>query len=69
MARMEMSAIPASLAIPMEASADAYYELGLMHAAAAPARSIWLRRRPGSTSPSPRAAPVPPLTAPSWRWK
>ena len=32
MARMEMSAIPASLAIPMEASADAYYELGLMHA-------------------------------------
>ena len=33
MARMEMSAIPASLAIPMEASADAYYELGLMHAA------------------------------------
>ncbi|WP_291647133.1 sel1 repeat family protein [Bosea sp. (in: a-proteobacteria)] len=33
MARMEMSAIPASLAIPMEASAEAYYELGLMHAA------------------------------------
>jgi len=32
MARMEMSAIPASLAIPMEASADAYYELGLMYA-------------------------------------
>jgi len=33
MARMEMSAIPASLAIPSEASAEAYYELGLMHAA------------------------------------
>lgn len=33
MARMEMSAIPASLAIPMEASAEAYYELGLMHVA------------------------------------
>ncbi len=33
MARMEMSAIPASLAIPMEASAEAYYELGLMYAA------------------------------------
>jgi TPR repeat protein len=32
MARMEMSAIPASMAIPMEASAEAYYELGLMHA-------------------------------------
>jgi TPR repeat protein len=33
MARMEMSAIPASLAIPTEVSAEAYYELGLMHAA------------------------------------
>ena len=33
MARMEMSAIPASLVIPTEASAEAYYELGLMHAA------------------------------------
>jgi TPR repeat protein len=33
MARMEMNAIPASLAIPMEASAEAYYELGLMYAA------------------------------------
>ncbi|WP_439499808.1 sel1 repeat family protein [Bosea sp. (in: a-proteobacteria)] len=32
MARMEMSAIPASLVIPTEASAEAYYELGLMHA-------------------------------------
>lgn len=32
MARMEMSAIPASLAIPTEVSAEAYYELGLMHA-------------------------------------
>lgn len=32
MARMEMSAIPASLTIPAEASAEAYYELGLMHA-------------------------------------
>jgi hypothetical protein len=28
MARMEMSAIPASLVIPTEASAEAYYELG-----------------------------------------
>jgi len=33
MARMEMSAIPASLVIPTEASAEAYYELGLMYAA------------------------------------
>ena len=33
MARMEMSAIPASLAIPAEASAEAYYELGLMYGA------------------------------------
>jgi TPR repeat protein len=33
MARMEMSAIPASLAVPTEASAEAYYELGLMYAA------------------------------------
>lgn len=32
MARMEMSAVPASLVVPMEASAEAYYELGLMHA-------------------------------------
>ncbi len=32
MARMEMSAIPASLVIPAEVSAEAYYELGLMHA-------------------------------------
>ncbi len=32
MARMEMSAVPASLVIPTEASAEAYYELGLMHA-------------------------------------
>jgi TPR repeat protein len=32
MARMEMSAIPASLVVPSEASAEAYYELGLMHA-------------------------------------
>ncbi|KQU50811.1 hypothetical protein ASG72_13290 [Bosea sp. Leaf344] len=30
---MEMSAIPASLVIPTEASAEAYYELGLMYAA------------------------------------
>lgn len=33
MARMEMSAIPASLVVPSEASAEAYYELGLMYAA------------------------------------
>ncbi len=33
MARMEMSAIPASLVVPSEASAQAYYELGLMYAA------------------------------------
>ena len=33
MARMEMSAVPASLVIPTEASAEAYYELGLMYAA------------------------------------
>jgi TPR repeat protein len=33
MARMEMSAIPAALVIPTEASAEAYYELGLMYAA------------------------------------
>lgn len=33
MARMEMSAIPASLVIPAEASAEAYYELGVMYAA------------------------------------
>ncbi|MGO4406504.1 hypothetical protein AB4Z10_19860 [Bosea sp. RAF48] len=32
MARMEMSAVPASLVIPAEVSAEAYYELGLMHA-------------------------------------
>jgi TPR repeat protein len=32
MARMEMSAIPASLVVPSEASAQAYYELGLMYA-------------------------------------
>ena len=32
MARMEMSAVPASLAIPTQASAEAYYELGLMYA-------------------------------------
>ena len=32
MARMEMSAIPASLVVPSEASAEAYYELGLMYA-------------------------------------
>lgn len=32
MARMEMSAIPASLVIPAEVSAEAYCELGLMHA-------------------------------------
>jgi TPR repeat protein len=33
MARMEMSAVPASLVIPAEVSAEAYYELGLMYAA------------------------------------
>ncbi|MCO5093111.1 hypothetical protein [Bosea sp. (in: a-proteobacteria)] len=32
MARMEMSAVPASLVIPAEVSAEAYCELGLMHA-------------------------------------
>ncbi len=32
MARMEMSAIPASLALPPEASAEACCELGLLHA-------------------------------------
>jgi TPR repeat protein len=32
MARMEMNAVPASLVIPAEVSAEAYYELGLMHA-------------------------------------
>lgn len=32
MARMEMSAAPASLMIPAEVSAEAYYELGLMYA-------------------------------------
>jgi TPR repeat protein len=33
MARMEMSAIPASLTVPSETSAEAYYQLGLMYAA------------------------------------
>lgn len=33
MARMEMSAIPASLLNPIEVSADAYFELGLMYSA------------------------------------
>lgn len=32
MARMEMSAVPAPLVTPTEASAEAYYELGLLHA-------------------------------------
>jgi TPR repeat protein len=32
MARMEMSAVPASLVIPAEVTAEAYCELGLMHA-------------------------------------
>ena len=33
MARMEMNAIPAALVVPSEASAEAYYEFGLMYAA------------------------------------
>ncbi|TCR66261.1 sel1 repeat family protein [Bosea sp. BK604] len=32
MAQLEMNAVPAALMIPTEAPAEAYYELGLMHA-------------------------------------
>jgi uncharacterized protein len=33
MARMEMMAVPATMGIPAQASAEAYYELGLMYSA------------------------------------